>query len=261
MLAGFERGLARGAAIARASRRGDFGPCAARSTPRTRSSAAHGRSPTSRAWTNAPARPSGSLTEVAWEATRSDTRRGHRHRLHRPASTSRRLRRLGVEVAGVVGSTPGPRTARRRLATRALREPSRRCSPTAASTSCTSPRRTPALAAGPAALAAGKHVVCEKPLAMTSAESAELLAARAKRAALVHAVNFNLRFYPLCRSARERSCAAATLGDVWHVHGGVLQDWLLLPTDWNWRLEPRAGRRRCAWSATSARTGSTCRAS
>ena len=52
-----------------------------------------------------------------------------------------------------------------------------------------------------AAIAAGKHVVCEKPLAMTSAESAELLRL-ATEAGIVHAVNFNIRFYPLCQHAR-----------------------------------------------------------
>ncbi len=90
------------------------------------------------------------------------------------------------------------------------------------------------------ALAAGKHVVCEKPLAITSEQSGEL-AELAQRSGLVHCTNFNLRFYPLVQEARER-VRAGEVGQVWNVHGGYLQDWLALPTDWNWRLEPeRAG--------------------
>jgi predicted dehydrogenase len=85
-------------------------------------------------------------------------------------------------------------------------------------------------------LETGKHVVCEKPLAVTSEQSAELLELAAS-SGLVHCTNFNLRFYPLVLEARER-VRAGELGEVWNVHGGFLQDWLAQPTDWNWRLEP-----------------------
>jgi len=90
-----------------------------------------------------------------------------------------------------------------------------------------------------AALAAGKHVVCEKPLAMTSAESAELLEL-AEASGLVHAVNFNIRFYPLCQHLHEL-VREGGLGEVRFVTGHYLQDWLLLDTDWNWRLDPALG--------------------
>jgi predicted dehydrogenase len=90
-----------------------------------------------------------------------------------------------------------------------------------------------------AALAAGKHVVCEKPLAMTSAESAELLRL-ASSSGLVHAVNFNIRFYPLCQHLHQL-IREGRLGDVRLVSGHYLQDWLLLDTDWNWRLDPALG--------------------
>ena len=90
-----------------------------------------------------------------------------------------------------------------------------------------------------AALHAGKHVVCEKPLAMTSAQSAELLDA-AERSGRVHAVNFNLRFYATNQHVRGM-IANHELGDVRLVSGHYLQDWLLLDTDWNWRLEPQYG--------------------
>lgn len=88
-------------------------------------------------------------------------------------------------------------------------------------------------------LAAGRHVICEKPLAMTSAESAELVAAAAS-AGKVAAVSYNLRFYPMVREARER-IASGRLGKVHAVHGAYIQDWLLYDTDWNWRLEPSRG--------------------
>ena len=88
-------------------------------------------------------------------------------------------------------------------------------------------------------LKAGRHVVCEKPLAMTAAESSELVALAADRRA-VNAVNFNIRFYPLHQHVRE-AIAAGELGDVRFVTGHYFQDWLLHDTDWNWRLDPDKG--------------------
>lgn len=90
-----------------------------------------------------------------------------------------------------------------------------------------------------AALMAGKHVLCEKPLATTSAESAELVAL-AKKTGLVAAVDYNLRYYPLVAEARER-VKAGGLGTIFLVHGTYLQDWLLYDTDWSWRLDPALG--------------------
>src|SRR4029453_4524000 len=90
-----------------------------------------------------------------------------------------------------------------------------------------------------AILAAGKHVVCEKPLAMTAAESAGLVE-DAARSGLVNAVNFNIRFYPLHQHVREVG-GDGGLGDLRFVTGHYFQDWLFLPTDWNWRLEPGRG--------------------
>ncbi len=86
-----------------------------------------------------------------------------------------------------------------------------------------------------AILAAGKHVVCEKPLAMTSAESAELVAL-AQASGLVNAVNFNIRWYPLSQHVASMIRDGA-LGEVRLVTGRYFQDWLLYDTDWNWRLE------------------------
>jgi predicted dehydrogenase len=89
------------------------------------------------------------------------------------------------------------------------------------------------------ALAAGKHVVCEKPLALTAGEAAELVSL-AEDAGVVHCTNFMARFYPLVQQARALVRDGA-LGEIWNVHGRYLQDWLLKPTDWNWRLEPERG--------------------
>jgi len=90
-----------------------------------------------------------------------------------------------------------------------------------------------------AILAAGRHVICEKPLAVTSEESAELvrLAASSDR---ITAVNFNIRFYPLNQHA-HRMIADGALGEPRLVTGHYFQDWLLRDTDWNWRLEPDKG--------------------
>jgi predicted dehydrogenase len=147
------------------------------------------------------------------------------------------LRRLGIEVAGVVGSTP-ERAAAKALAPvyesyEALLDDGR-----VDVVHLTTPNQLhyPQVKQ---ALAAGKHVICEKPLAMTSIESGELVEL-AERSGLVHCTNFNLRFYPILQEARER-VRTGEMGEVWHVHGGYLQDWLATPEDWNWRLEPEKG--------------------
>ena len=85
-------------------------------------------------------------------------------------------------------------------------------------------------------LAAGKHVISEKPLAMNTTESKELLSL-AESSGLIHAVDFNYRFYPLIQHAREM-VRSGEVGDVFAIHGSYLQDWLYYPTDWNWRLVP-----------------------
>lgn len=90
-----------------------------------------------------------------------------------------------------------------------------------------------------AILAAGKHVICEKPLAMTAAQSAEMLAL-ARASGKVCAVCYNIRFYPLNQQAHGM-VAAGDLGDIRFVTGHYHQDWLAKPTDWNWRLEADRG--------------------
>lgn len=90
------------------------------------------------------------------------------------------------------------------------------------------------------ALLQGKHVVCEKPLAMNSTQSAELVALATKQKR-VNAVNFNIRFYPMVHQARAMLRKNALGDQIYIVQGSYLQDWLLFASDWNWRLEPDLG--------------------
>ena len=151
------------------------------------------------------------------------------------------LRRIGVQVRGVLGSTP------ERGAVRAQALGVRHAYPTLEAilddpevdvVHVTSPNHLH-VPQSRAILGAGKHVVCEKPLALTAAQSAGLVE-DAARSGLVNAVNFNQRFYPLHQHVREL-VAEGGLGDVRFVTGHYFQDWLLLDTDWNWRLEPAVG--------------------
>jgi predicted dehydrogenase len=90
-----------------------------------------------------------------------------------------------------------------------------------------------------ALLRAGKHVLCEKPLAMDSRES-QMLKAIEKETGFVGGVAHNLRYYPLCQEARALVKSGA-IGKPLLVHGKFHQDWLLFPSDWNWRLESKLG--------------------
>ena len=85
-----------------------------------------------------------------------------------------------------------------------------------------------------AALQAGKHVLCEKPLAMTSEQSGELVEL-AEASGLAHAVCYNIRFYPLNLHARE-AVAGGEAGTIHTITGSYQQDWLLYDTDYNWRV-------------------------
>jgi predicted dehydrogenase len=89
------------------------------------------------------------------------------------------------------------------------------------------------------ALAAGKHVVCEKPVALDLA-GAQRIAEAAAAADRVVAVPFVYRFHPTVREARAR-IAAGELGGLRLVHGSYQQDWLLTADDANWRVEAALG--------------------
>jgi predicted dehydrogenase len=151
------------------------------------------------------------------------------------------LRRIGVDVRGVLGSSP------ERGAARAAALGVRHAYPTLDDlladdlvrvVHVTSPNDLHHAQAR-AALDAGKHVVCEKPLAMTADQSADLVR-RAAEAGAVNATNFNIRYYPLNQHARK-VVADGGLGEVRLVTGRYFQDWLLLENDWNWRLQPDRG--------------------
>jgi predicted dehydrogenase len=90
-----------------------------------------------------------------------------------------------------------------------------------------------------AAIAKGKHVVSDKPLAMTAAEAKDLRD-RANGAGIVHAVTFNYRGNPLVQQARL-AIARGDIGAPRFVHGFYLQDWLIKDSDYSWRLEPDKG--------------------
>jgi predicted dehydrogenase len=90
-----------------------------------------------------------------------------------------------------------------------------------------------------AAIAKGKHVISDKPLAMTAKEAKELLDA-ATKAGIVHAVTFNYRGNPLVQQARH-AIARGEIGRPHFLVGYYLQDWLIKDTDYSWRLEPEKG--------------------
>lgn len=90
-----------------------------------------------------------------------------------------------------------------------------------------------------AALNAGKHVICEKPLAMNTRETAKVVK-QAQTGKTVFAVNYNVRFYPAVLQLRKM-VASGELGEIIHVNGSYLQDWLFKDTDYNWRLLPEEG--------------------
>jgi predicted dehydrogenase len=151
------------------------------------------------------------------------------------------LRRVGVHVQGLLGSSPD------RAAERAGRLGVPRAygsldelldDPRAEVVHVTSPNHLhfPQVKQ---ILAAGRHVICEKPLAMDARQTAELVRL-AKASDRVCAVNFNIRFYALNQHLRE-AIADGGVGEVRLVTGHYFQDWLLLDTDWNWRLDPEYG--------------------
>jgi len=90
-----------------------------------------------------------------------------------------------------------------------------------------------------AVLEAGKHVICEKPLATDARDAAELAELAAARG-LVAAVPFVYRFHPMAREARDLVARGGT-GRVVSVHGAYLQDWLATPHDDDWRVDTAQG--------------------
>ncbi|HXW57033.1 MAG TPA: Gfo/Idh/MocA family oxidoreductase [Candidatus Cybelea sp.] len=151
------------------------------------------------------------------------------------------LRRLGIEIAGLLGSSP----ERTREQSKSLGLPHGYDAPSDLVRDssvdvvhiCT-PNYLH-FAECEMALEAKKHVLCEKPLALNSRETARLVEL-ARGLGRVGAVAHNLRYYPMCQEARAL-LGRGTIGEPRLVHGSYLQDWLLYPSDWNWRLDPQAG--------------------
>lgn len=151
------------------------------------------------------------------------------------------LRRLGVPIAGVLGSSAArghERAADLGVARAYASLDELLDDPAVTVVHVTSPNHAH-FDQVKQILAAGRHVICEKPLAMTSDQSREMVEIAAA-SGLVAAVCYNIRFYPLNQQARGM-VAAGDLGDVRFVHGHFHQDWLAKATDWNWRLESDKG--------------------
>ena len=146
------------------------------------------------------------------------------------------LRRAGVDVIGILGSSPqksSAAAARFQIPKAYGTLDELLADPEVDAVHITTPNRFH-FESAKRAIAANKHVLCEKPLAMNTTESAELVAL-AEQANVAAGVNYNIRFYPLCLEAREM----VSRGDIGKIHsltGGYVQDWLLYDTDYNWRV-------------------------
>ncbi len=151
------------------------------------------------------------------------------------------LRRLGIPVAGLLASTPekGQAAARALGVPRAYADFAELIADTTAGVVHVCTPNNLHFAMASAAMRSGKHVVCEKPLALTAQESRELARIQ-QQTGRVCAVCFNQRYYPLCQEARAR-VLAGQIGEIRMVHGQFLQDWLFSPAVWSWRLEPDKG--------------------
>jgi predicted dehydrogenase len=147
------------------------------------------------------------------------------------------LRRLGIEVKGVVGSSPDRAEQRARsLGLNVYESVEEMASDDSIDAiHITSPNYAHADQVR-TCLDMGKHVVCEKPLALTPEDTADLVA-RATESGLINAVCFNIRFYPLNHQAMAMT-RGGEIGKPRFITGSYHQDWLLLDTDWNWRLQP-----------------------
>ena len=151
------------------------------------------------------------------------------------------LRRLGVPIIGVLGSTPEQGTIRAAKLGVAKSYGSLEqllTDPDVQVVHVTSPNHLhyPQVKQ---ILAAGRHIVCEKPLAMNADQSFEMVQL-SKSSSSVTAVCYNTRFYALNQHA-SRMVANGELGEVRLITGHYHQDWLAKDSDWNWRLETEAG--------------------
>jgi predicted dehydrogenase len=157
-------------------------------------------------------------------------------RLHLDAA-----RRAGAQVVGVCASTPerGKAAAERFGLDRSFDSAEELVTSDAADVVHICTPNSSHVRLAELALRAGKHVVCEKPLA-TASEEADALVRSAGERGLVAAVPFVYRYHPMAAEARAR-VHDGRVGDVRLIHGHYLQDWLSEPGDNNWRVDPRQG--------------------
>ncbi|MFW6267145.1 MAG: Gfo/Idh/MocA family protein [Halanaerobium sp.] len=87
-------------------------------------------------------------------------------------------------------------------------------------------------------LEAGVHVFSEKPLVMNSREGRELLEL-IKNKKIYAGVNYNYRHYPLVKEMQNQ--LQKEVGELFHIQGHYLQDWMLFKTDYSWRVDPEKG--------------------
>ena len=148
------------------------------------------------------------------------------------------LKRLGVQVTAICGSTRSAQACAERWGIPEVYGDydfeSLVRSPNVDVVHITSPNKVHVLQAL-TALRAGRHVVCEKPLGMTSRETARVVKAVAMPGSPVFAVNYMCRFFPAVLQMRAM-VRRGDLGRIIHVQGHFFQDWLLKNTDYNWRL-------------------------
>ena len=151
------------------------------------------------------------------------------------------LRRVGVEVAAVIGSTP----EKSRASSLALGVTGNHetledvlADDTIDAVHLATPNRFH-FEQSRAVLRSGKHLLCEKPLAMNSIESAQLVKI-ASESGCAAGIAYNIRYYPLCHEAAAR-VRNGSIGEVLHAFGSYVQDWLLFDTDFNWRVLAQDG--------------------
>lgn len=152
------------------------------------------------------------------------------------------LRRIGVEVAGLLGSSPDrARPLADRLGIgRVYRDLDDLLADKTIQVVHVASPNGAHFEQARSLLERGLHVVCEKPLATTSAETRLLRDLALSRPDQASAVNYNVRFYPLCHEIRAR-IARGDVGRVLSVTGSYTQDWLLYPHDYNWRVTADGG--------------------
>jgi predicted dehydrogenase len=151
------------------------------------------------------------------------------------------LRRLGMNITGILGCNEAESQAARQMLgmARAYRDLDELLADPAVAAVHLAVPNVLHYEFAKRALAVGKHVMCEKPLAMNSTQSAELVDLARSRGAAA-GVCYNVRFYPLNLEARDR-VARGEVGDVWAVNGSYVQDWLFYDADYNWRVLAEQG--------------------